>query len=120
MKLLNLYHLVGVCVLLLMALSFSLGFKECAITLGIGLVAVLVLGVLLVLDNLGNQLNYHEKRIAEISNNVESVKASVEIVGKIFNQEIVVRTMTLDEIREELGKIEEEFKKLKSESNQFS
>ena len=117
MKLVNLYHFVGVGILILVAVSFSLGFKESAIVLGIGLVAVLVLGVLLVLDNLGNQLNYHEKRLAEISSNLESVKASVEIIGRISNQDIVARTMTLEEIRKEFSKIEEQMKSVNVKSN---
>lgn len=112
MKLVNLYHFVGIGVLILIAVSFSLGFKESAIILGIGLVAVLALGVLLVLDNLGNQLDYHEKRIAEISSNVESVKASVEIIGKLVNQDMVYSAQTLDEIRQELGKLSDEIKNI--------
>ncbi len=117
MKLVNLYHLVGVGLLSLMAVSFSLGFKESAMILGIGLVAVLVLGVLLVLDNLGSQLNYHEKRIAEISSNLDTVKASVEIIGRINNQDITSRTMSLNEIRKELSKIEEQMKSVNVKSN---
>lgn len=117
MKLVNLYHFVGIGVLILIAASFSLGFKESAMILGIGLVAVLVLGVLLVLDNLGNQLNYHEKRTAEISNNVESVKASVEIIGKLVEQDMVYSTQTLDEIRRELSTLRDELMNTKSKKS---
>lgn len=116
MKLVNFYHLAGIVVLILMAVSFSVGFNESAFVWGIGLLVVLVLGAILFLDNLRNQMDYHENRISEISSNIESIKASVEIVGRIFNQDIISRSMTLDEIRKELCRIEEEFEKLKTKS----
>lgn len=113
MKLVSLYHLVGIGVVFLMALSFSLGFKETAIILGVGLIMVLVLGVFLILDNLREQLNYYEKRIAEISTDVDSVKESVEMFGKVYSNSVINSSVTLDDIRKGISNMEKAVKGLR-------
>lgn len=105
MKLVSLYHLVGVGVLTLMALSFSLGFDESATILGIGLMAVLILGVHLVLDKINDNLYYHEKKLVELSDSVDSIKASVEIIGNLSNHEMISSSLSLEQIKQEIEKV---------------
>ena len=112
MKLVNLYHLVGVGVLALVALSFSLGFNESATILGIGVIVVLVLGIHLVLDKINENLYYHEKKLIELSNSVDSIKASVEIIGGLSNNGIVLTTSSLEGIRDTINKLNEDVKEL--------
>ena len=113
MKLVNLYHVVGVGILLLMTLSFSFGFKESATILGIGLIAILVLGVHLVLDRINDNLYYHEKKMVELSNDVDSIKASVEIIGGMFNNGMISTSLSLEEIKKAVKKLEDDVDKLK-------
>lgn len=103
MKLVSLYHLVGIGVVFLMAISFSLGFKETAIILGVSLIMVLVLGVFLTIDNLREQLKYYEKRIAEISSDIDCIKESVEMFGKVYSNSVINCSMTFDDIRKEIS-----------------
>lgn len=112
MKLVNLYHLVGVGILLLMTLSFSLGFKESAVILGIGLIAVLVLGVHLVLDKMDDSFYYHEKKLVELSDNIDTIKASVEIIGNLSNHGIVSSSFSLEQIKQDIDKIEKDIEDL--------
>lgn len=105
MKLVNLYHLVGVGVLTLMTLSFSLGFDKSATILGIGLMAVLILGVHLVLDKINDNLYYHEKKLVELSDSVDSIKASVEIIGSLSNHEMASSSLSLEQIKIEIEKV---------------
>ena len=112
MKLVNLYHWVGVGILLLMTLSFSLGFKESAVILGIGLIAVLVLGVHLVLDKMDDSFYYHEKKLVELSDNIDTIKASVEIIGNLSNHGIVSSSFSLEQIKQDIDKIEKDIEDL--------
>lgn len=116
MKLVNLYHLVGVGVLTLMTLSFSLDFDESATILGIGLIVVLVLGVHLVLDKINDNLYYHEKKLVELSDSIDSIKSSVEIIGNLSNHEIVSSSLSLDQIKKEIEKVKESIEELNNNS----
>lgn len=103
MKLVKLYHVIAIAVMTLITVFTNIGLKEQAIILGFGVIVILILGVMLMIDSVKNKMDYLEKKVIEVSDDVTVSKAYVEFIEKILRKNIDNTSNALEVIKQELN-----------------
>ncbi len=108
MKTVKIYHVIAVVAILLMAITSTLtGNINSILIIGFGTSIVLLLGIHLVLDRQERNLYQIERKLLEISSEVESTKMTSELASRLSNEQQVAIIRMLSEIHEPTPKKED-------------
>lgn len=96
MKIVDLYHLVGIAALLLMVFCITLGSNDgVVLVIGIGIIVILLLGVHLVLDKHNKRLCVIERKLEDVYYDVHFTKMHSEFESglKIKEQSVIIESL---------------------------
>lgn len=96
MKIVDLYHLVGIAALLLLTLCITLGANDgVVLVIGIGIIVILLLGVHLVLDKHDKRLCVIERKLEDVYYDVHFAKMHSEFESglKIKEQSVIIESL---------------------------
>ena len=84
MKIVDLYHLVGIAALFLMVFCITLGANDgVVLVIGIGIIVILLLGVHLVLDKYDKRLCVIERKLEDVYYDVHFTKMHSELDSEV-------------------------------------
>jgi len=106
METVKIYHAIAVVAIFLIGIISTLTENtNFILIIGFGVSIILLLGIHLILDRQENDIQRLEKKITEMSLNIESIKVVTEFSSKLSNDQQVALMKMISELHEEICKL---------------